>query len=392
MRRIFWFDRLRKYHLIPGLEDSMNPQEELPETHSQLYDLVKRAMENAHTKEFNMPVQAHKKLQHHISSLAHHAWPFNNAAKDMEIQSRSANAARRRGKTISLKASLEQMYSDEISLAWRLSKRRLRERQKFSVGNVTESGVSDAAEGASMAGVGGGNLKASQLVKDMCADGAFQILQDLETKINSIFVESSIPLGVTEEALRRSCGALQCRSPVKRELSEMQRLNDREAELEAELAGLDLALSVRRFGSRVCGGDDGGEELGVPGFTAAAADSVYALTPGMNTTLSMQMIDELSTTLEKETGTGAIGAKRLQPHLPHVLHDLPLVFGQASKYAYRGPNRLPPLMGSSYEMKTVPKTFEVLWPKPVVDAPHYPSADPVLLTEFVGTLGESLIL
>ena len=69
--------------------------------------------------------------------------------------------------TISLKASLEKMYSDEVSLAWRLSKRRLRERQKFSVGDVTEGGASAAGGAAS-----GGGLKASQLVKDMCADGA----------------------------------------------------------------------------------------------------------------------------------------------------------------------------------------------------------------------------
>ena len=95
MRRIFWFDRLRKYHLIPGLKDSMFPKEELPHTHTQLFDVVRRAMENAHAKEFNMAVQTHKKLEHHASSLAHHPWPFMNAARDMETKANSEQAAKK---------------------------------------------------------------------------------------------------------------------------------------------------------------------------------------------------------------------------------------------------------------------------------------------------------
>jgi hypothetical protein len=160
----------------------------------------------------------------------------------------------------------------------------------------------------------------------------------------------------------------------------MQRLNLREIELEAELAGIDMELGARGFGSRMHDGGAGDEFF----FDSDVVSKDEIGTQGNRTPVALAV----ATTVEGATETRG---KRLQPHLPHVLHDLPLVFGQASKYAYRGPERLPPLMGSSYQLKSVPKSSEVLWPKPIVETPHYPSADPVLLSEFVGTLGESLI-
>ena len=48
-------------------------------------------------------------------------------------------------------------------------------------------------------------------------------------------------------------------SPVKGAASEMQRLNLREIELEAELAGIDMELGARGFGSRMHDGGAGDE-------------------------------------------------------------------------------------------------------------------------------------
>ena len=341
MRRIFWFHRLSEYHLLPGLEDSINPHKELPQTSIDLYEVVRKAMERAHSKDIKMKRHVHKKLQHHTSSLAHHAWPFASTAKSMQEKHRLSILHKEKRGTSSLKESLNNMYRDEISLVWRTSKRRHLDRQKFGSGHTSSENDS---------------MKASRLVKEMCDDGAFEILQDLETRIKSILVDNSRLLGVTEAALRASSGVLQCRSPAKARVSQLQRFNDREAELEAELAGIDAELSNRGISTSQNMSHD-------PHDDCEDIDQDFQISDG----------------------------KRLQPHMPHVLHDLPLVFGQASKYSSRGPQRLKPLMGSSHQLKTVPKGFEVLWPKPKVKAPHYPSADPSLLTEFVGHLGESLI-
>ena len=162
---------------------------------------------------------------------------------------------------------------------WNMSKRRLRERQKFS----------------SMRGA----LKVT-LVKT-CARRRLNSARPA-SKINSIFVESSKPLGVTEEALRRSAGVLQCRSPVKGAASEMQRLNLREIELEAELAGIDMELGARGFGSRMHDGGAGDEFF----FDSDVVSKDEIGTQGNRTPVALAV----ATTVEGATETRG---KRLQP-------------------------------------------------------------------------------
>ena len=92
---------------------------------------------------------------------------------------------------------------------------------------------------------------------------------------------------------------------------------------------------------------------------------------------------------------GAEWARRpsLQPYIPHVLHDLPLVFRRAKKASpshQLGTRRLAPIK-STLKLADVPDSHKVLWPKPKVECPHYPSASPELLSEFVSSLGQQLV-
>ena len=90
----------------------------------------------------------------------------------------------------------------------------------------------------------------------------------------------------------------------------MQRLNLREIELEAELAGIDMELGARGFGSRMHDGGTGDEFF----FDSDVVSKDEIGTQGKRTAIALAV----ATTVEGATETRG---KRLQPHFL-ILHDL----------------------------------------------------------------------
>ena len=117
---------------------------------------------------------------------------------------------------------------------------------------------------------------------------------------------------------------------VKATQTHLNRIKDRESELEAELKGLDAMLEAR-------------------GYSAPQREQM-----------------QISDVEDLDIGaTGSITSSRqrlLRPHVPHVLHDLPLIFPRAKQYKPSASRTLPPI-APRHKLHVVPESFKVLWPK-----------------------------
>ena len=312
-------------------------------------------MEQAHTKDIAFTKRRGPNA-HKVSSLAHHAWPFqrNEGKYQQKVQT----------KPMTLAGSLEQVYREDLEMTWQQSQRRYHTKQQFSSRSspvrggggvaVAVAGV-ETAEGAVVVDV----QRLQKLVKSLCESGSFELLlkaaEDAERR-----AKMHVTGGVTATALY-SAEELQCCSPVKSTRNNLQRIMDREAELEAEIYGLDRQLERKGHLTRTSKekrekeGEQEGEQ---EGKEIAASSMVGSLAP-------------------------------LQPQIPHVLHDLPLIFGRArTTLRLRSGSTLAPI--SSKKMLDVPDSFRVLWPKPKVHVPHYASASPALLSEFLSACVEQI--
>ena len=306
-------------------------------------------MEQAHTKNISFTKQRGPNA-YKVSSLAHHAWPFrgNKGKFQQEVET----------KPMTLAGSLEQVYREDLEMTWQQSQRRYHTKQQFSSRSspVRGAGV-EATEGAVV-----DVQRLQKLVKSLCESGSFELLlkaaEDAERR-----AKMHVTGGVTATALY-SAEELQCCSPVKSTRNNLQRIMDREAELEAEIYGLDRQLERKGHLSRtskekrVKEGEQEREQEGEQEGKEIAASSMGSPAP-------------------------------LQPQIPHVLHDLPLIFGRArTTLRLRSGSTLAPI--SSKKMLDVPDSFRVLWPKPKVHVPHYASASPALLSEFLSACVEQI--
>jgi hypothetical protein len=125
----------------------------------------------------------------------------------------------------------------------------------------------------------------------------------------------------------QSANELLCYSPVKATQTHLNRIKDRESELEAELKGLDAMLEAR-------------------GYSAPQREP--------------SPVEDLDI-----GATGSIVSSRqrlLRPHVPHVLHDLPLIFPRAKQYRPSASRTLPPI-ATRHKLHVVPESFKVRWPK-----------------------------
>ena len=301
MRQLFWFHRLAMYKQLPGHEASFNTVNRLPETHEELFHIVQQAMRQASQKDITL-VKRVGPQAHKVSSLAHHAWPFKNH-HPVDV---SKHHQRKKSKSIA--ASFEQMYKDDVNMTWQKTKRKSQHLQQHSPAHQNMH-----------------TQKLQQLVADMCAAGRFELLQSAADDAARMSA-THVPGGVINAGLQ-SANELLCYSPVKATQTHLNRIKDRESELEAELKGLDAMLQAR-------------------GYSAPQREP--------------SPVEDLDI-----GATGSIVSSRqrlLRPHVPHVLHDLPLIFPRAKQYRPSASRTLPPI-ATRHKLHVVPESFKVLWPK-----------------------------
>jgi len=340
MKQLFWFNRLSQYKSLPGHLESFTPAEDLPETSQELYDVVKQAMDAAHTKRIFPNLS--RPHAHKVSNMAHHAWPFGSVA--------DAAPKRRPKKSLSLQESLQGMYKEGVDMTWHQAKNKHERKEQFSTAKTSAGSTEDVPSLQS--------LKMSKLIKDACKVGSFELLikarDDAEAK-----ARMHIEGGVTATALYGT-NELQCCSPVKSQRTILQRMSDRESVLEAEILGLDQQLENIRGSSSIVKQDVQQQE---------------------------ELMDDADDLAVKITTLSPHKHVSLQPHIPHVLHDLPMLFPRRGT---RPQPKLLPMGSRQTKLHHVPEAFKVLWKKPSVIVPHYSSASPELLAAFINGLSQSL--
>jgi CRP-like cAMP-binding protein len=334
MRNLFWFHRLAMYKDLPGHKESFNSQKlgsNLPETHDELFRIVEAAMRQAAHKNIALTKRPGKQA-HKVSTLAHHAWPFKNSNYQTNNQSQ-----KRKKKSQSVSASFEQIYEDDINMVWAKTVRKSKIEHSSTASNSSKKE----------------RIKNIQrMISSLCAKGSFELLQsaaDDAARRATMHVNGGV---VSSGLLNQTSNDLCCCSPVKATRNRLDRITDRESEIEAELKGLDAMLEAR----------------------------------GYKTSITLDTLERGNET-ESKLDQSPKGLTMLQPHIPHVLHDLPQIFGQAKIRR----NHLVVPIATRDKLHGIPESFKVLWPRPKVTVPHYSSASPALLTKFITSLSEDLL-
>lgn len=351
MKELFWFHRLTQYRNIPGHTESLAPIRGLPNTSQELYDAVQKAMDAAHQKDIlpNLP----RPHAYKVSNLAHHPWPFGSVA--------DAQPKIIREKPLSLKASLEGMYKESCDMTWQQARRRHDKREQFSTADITASSSLADNDDESKEVLSKSFKMSKSKIKNACTEGNFQLLikarDDAERRAKQHLKHS-----VTATALYNNTNELQCCSPVRKSRTVLQRISDAEMVLEAEITGLNEQLGIIRGTKNVNSGENLSEDLG-------------------------EDLDD-ETLIESVTELTASGPLKLQPQIPHVLHDLPMLFPRRGKRPKQKINSS--TKNKQTKLHDVPESFKELWPTIKVKVPHYSSASPELLSEFIASLNNGL--